>query len=224
MITLENVSKKIKGQNVLDDVTVSFNKGAIYGIQGKNGAGKTMLLRAISGLINISSGKIMIDGETLHKDIDFPKSIGILIENNNLLPQYSAYKNLELLSKIKKVTTVEDIKSILTDVGLDYKNKKIVRKFSLGMKQRLSIAQAIFEKPEIILLDEPTNALDEKAVLLVRELLLREKERGSTIIIASHDTEDLDILADYRIHMHEGKITHIEEGKEKWKWKKSYTL
>jgi ABC-2 type transport system ATP-binding protein len=203
-IMVRDLSKVIKKQPVLSNINYDFYSGQIYGIYGRNGSGKTMLLRALSGLIYPTTGEIFIDDKKLHKGLSFPSSIGVIIENTGLLPQYDAYTNLKILSKIKKVATDEDINLALKRVGLDGENRLKVKKYSLGMKQRLSIAQAIFERPEIILLDEPTNALDESGLELVRKLLLEEKERGALIIIASHNKEDLEILADHRIQMNAG--------------------
>ncbi|MGM0807470.1 MAG: ATP-binding cassette domain-containing protein [Bacillota bacterium] len=190
---------------VLKGITYDFQSSYIYGLHGRNGSGKTMLLRALSGLIVINSGKIVINNKELHKDISFPESVGIIIEHTDLLPQYSAYTNLKLLSKIKKITSDEDIKEAISRVGLDPTSKIPVKKFSLGMKQRLSIAQAIFEKPDILLLDEPTNAIDTKGIDEIRNILIEEKNRGALIIIASHNQDDLNILCD--------KILLIEEGR-----------
>ena len=162
-IKIKNMSKRIKKRNVLEDITVSFEKGKIYGLYGRNGSGKTMLLRAIAGLIRPSTGEILIDGKKLHKDISFPPSVGEIIEHTSLLPQIDAYTNLKQLSKIKKCATDDDIFTALEKVGLVGEKKK-VREYSLGMKQKLAIAQAIFEKPELLLLDEPTNGLDEESV------------------------------------------------------------
>ncbi|EAE8309323.1 ABC transporter ATP-binding protein [Listeria monocytogenes] len=208
MIELVNVSKKLQKKWVLKDISITFEPGKIYGIKGKNGAGKTMLLRAISGLINLSSGEIIISGEKLHEDIDFPRSVGILIENSNLLPEYTGIKNLQMLSKIKKVATEEKLIQTLESVGLDPYDKRTVKKYSLGMKQRLSIAQAIFEEPDIILLDEPTNAIDTEGVLAIRKLLINEKQRGATIVIASHSVEDLSELSDEILQMESGRIKY----------------
>jgi ABC-2 type transport system ATP-binding protein len=163
-----------------------------------------MLLRALSGLIVPDSGVVKIDDKVLHKDLSFPPSIGIVIENMELLPQFNAFDNLKILSDIKKVATDEDIKNAILKVGLDPDSKMKVRKFSLGMKQRLNIAQAVFEKPDIILLDEPTNALDEESVNKIYDLLFEEKERGAIIIIASHNKEDLSELCDTTIKVVDG--------------------
>lgn len=205
-VIITDFSKRIKGKTVLDHITYEFEEGTIYGIYGRNGSGKTMLLRAIAGLIHPTSGTIHVDGKELHKEIDFPEEVGVIIENTNLLPQYDAYTNLYLLSKIKKIATKEDIIDAIERVGLDPYDKLKVRAFSLGMKQRLSIAQAIFEHPKLLLLDEPTNALDEESIILVREILLEYKKTGATILIASHNKEDLEILSDKKLNMVDGKM------------------
>jgi ABC-2 type transport system ATP-binding protein len=205
-IKIVNLSKKIKKNLVLNNITYEFKPAKIYGLYGRNGSGKTMLLRAISGLITPTNGKILIDDKELFEDISFPPSIGIIIENTDLLPQFDAFTNLKILAKIKKIATDEDIKNSIKRVGLDPESKMKVKEFSLGMRQRLSIAQAIFEKPDIILLDEPTNAIDEKGIELVRNVLLEEKNRGATILIASHNKEDLEILVDEKIQLIDGRI------------------
>lgn len=206
MIALNNISKRIKNKDILVQVAYEFESGKIYGLYGRNGSGKTMLLRAIAGLISLDDGEITIDDKTLHKDMDFPESVGVIIEHTNLLPQYDAFTNLKLLSKIKKVATEEDIRNAILAVGLDPDCKDRVRTYSLGMKQRLAIAQAIFEDPDILLLDEPTNALDEKSIDMVRGILLQKKAEGKTIILASHNKEDLDILSDVTIKMDAGQL------------------
>ena len=190
-IEIINMSKKIKKRNVLENITVSFEKGKIYGLYGRNGSGKTMLLRAVAGLIRPSEGEIFVDGKQLHKDISFPPSVGVIIEHTSLLPQFDAYTNLKNLSKIKKVASDEDIDMALKEVGLSGEKKK-VREYSLGMRQKLAIAQAIFEKPELLLLDEPTNGLDEESVKKLKQLLIKEKNRNAVIILASHNKEDLE--------------------------------
>lgn len=206
MIEVCNYTKIMRRRKVLDNINITFKKGVAYGLYGRNGSGKTMLLKAIAGLIFPTKGEIKIDNKVLHKDISFPPSVGVIIENTSLLPQYNAFTNLKILAKIKNTATEDDIEWALTSVGLDAHDKTLVRAYSLGMKQRLAIAQAIFEKPELLLLDEPTNALDEKSVVAIRELLLDLKENGTTIILASHNKEDLHILADETISIVEGKI------------------
>lgn len=204
MVEIKNYCKSIKSRPILNNVSYNFEYGKIYGLYGHNGSGKTMLLRAIAGLLVPDSGSVVIDGKVLHKDMSFPPSIGIVIENMNLLPQYNAFDNLKILGKIKKTATDEDIKTALERVGL--KSDLKVKKFSLGMKQRLNIAQAVFEKQEIILLDEPTNALDNDGVQLIYKLLKEEKERGALVVITTHHKEDLEEVCDVVLKMTEGEL------------------
>lgn len=204
MVEIKNYCKSIKSRPILNNVSYNFEYGKIYGIYGHNGSGKTMLLRAIAGLLVPDSGSVVIDGKVLHKDMSFPPSIGIVIENMNLLPQYNAFDNLKILGKIKKTATDEDITTALERVGL--KSDLKVKKFSLGMKQRLNIAQAVFEKQKIILLDEPTNALDNDGVQLIYKLLKEEKERGALVIITTHHKEDLEEVCDVVLEMTEGEL------------------
>lgn len=213
MIQLQNVTKRIKENTVLDNVSYMFKSGFVYGLYGQNGSGKTMLLRAISGLINLDSGSIFIDGEKLHDKIEFPPETGIVIENMELLPECSAKRNLQMLAKIKNIADEKDISFSLERVGLDPDSDKKVKKFSLGMKQRLNIAQAIFENQKIILLDEPTNALDEDAVQLIYKIIREEKSRGATIIVATHHKEDLKEVCDVILKIAEGKIVEENENK-----------
>lgn len=204
MVEIKNYCKSIKSRPILNNVSYNFEYGKIYGIYGHNGSGKTMLLRAIVGLLVPDSGSVVIDGKVLHKDMSFPPSIGIVIENMNLLPQYNAFDNLKILGKIKKTATDENIKTALERVGL--KSDLKVKKFSLGMKQRLNIAQAVFEKQKIILLDEPTNALDNDGVQLIYKLLKEEKERGALVVITTHHKEDLEEICDVVLEMTEGEM------------------
>ena len=213
MIQLQNVTKRRKENTVLDNVSYTFKSGFVYGLYGQNGSGKTMLLRAISGLINLDSGSIFIDGEKLHDKIEFPPETGIVIENMELLPECSAKRNLQMLAKIKNIADEKDIIFSLERVGLDPDSDKKVKKFSLGMKQRLNIAQAIFENQKIILLDEPTNALDEDAVQLIYKIIREEKSRGATIIVATHHKEDLKEVCDVILKIAEGKIVEENENK-----------
>lgn len=205
-IIIENLSKTIKNNKILDNVNLTFESGHVYGLVGRNGSGKTMLLRAICGLIFPDSGKVIIDGKQLHKDISFPESCGIIIENTDLLPNFSAFDNLKMLSEIKNTANDNMIKSAIKSVGLDPDSKKKVKTFSLGMKQRLSIAQALFEDPDILLLDEPTNALDEDGVNDVRRILLEQKKKNKLIIIASHNKEDISLLSNTVISVSNGRF------------------
>lgn len=204
MVEIKNYCKSIKSRPILNNVSYNFEYGKIYGLYGHNGSGKTMLLRAIAGLLVPDSGSVVIDGKVLHKDMSFPPSIGIVIENMNLLPQYNAFDNLKILGKIKKTATDEDITTALERVEL--KSDLKVKKFSLGMKQRLNIAQAVFEKQKIILLDEPTNALDNDGVQLIYKLLKEEKERGALVVITTHHKEDLEEVCDVVLKMTEGEL------------------
>lgn len=203
-IVIENVTKKLKNKIVLDNVNLKFEGGNIYGLVGRNGSGKTMLLRAICGLIFPDKGKILINGKELHKEISFPENCGVMIENNELLPNFSAYDNLKILSKIKNTATDKEIINTIESIGLDPKSKAKIKTYSLGMKQRLSLAQALFENPDILLLDEPTNALDDNGVDTIRDILLKEKETGKLIIVASHNKEDITLLADTIINVSNG--------------------
>lgn len=209
-VIISNLNKTIKHHDILKNISYKFENKRIYGIYGRNGSGKTMLLRAIAGLIFPTSGTIEIDGKIMHKDIGFPDDIGILIENMSLPGQYDALTNLEILAKIKGRLKEEDLINALEMVGLDPLNKKKVKTYSLGMKQKLALAQAIMEKPKLLLLDEPTNALDEESVHQIRQVLLDLKESGSTIIIVSHNKEDINVLAEEKIHMVAGEIRREE--------------
>ena len=205
-VVLDHLCKSIKKKEVLRDISYSFEEGKIYGLYGRNGSGKTMLLRAVCGLIFPTSGTIDIDGKRLHQEISVPPSVGVIIENTELLPQYDALTNLKILAKIKKIVSEEEIKETIRMVGLDPESRQKVKAYSLGMRQKLAIAQAIFEKPELLLLDEPTNALDENSVINIRELFLKLREKGTTIIIASHHKEDLSVLADETLYINQGKL------------------
>ena len=181
-ISIEHVTKKIKDATVLKDICLEMKGGTVYGLQGKNGSGKTMLMRAISGLIRPTSGRIVINGEQLHKNISIPRSIGLLLENPSLLPEYDASQNLKLLAKMQGGVPEEEIRQLIRDVGLDDAGHKKVEKYSLGMKQRLGIAAAILGSPDIILLDEPINAIDGEGVEEIRSLILSLKNEKRIII------------------------------------------
>ena len=209
-IELKNVSKKIKGIDILDDVSLRMESGKIYGFRGKNGSGKTMLMRAIAGLIKVT-GTVDIDGKILGKDEMFPPSIGILIENPSFVAEYTGLKNLEMLACIKNKIEIEDIIHAMEQVGLDPDDKRTYKKYSLGMKQKLGIAAAFMEKPDIIILDEPINALDEVGAKQVHKILEEQKKRGALIIIACHDKEELEMLSDEIIEIYEGRIVAGEK-------------
>lgn len=209
-IKITNLCKMIKKVPILVDMNLELESGKIYGLKGKNGSGKTMLMRAICGLILPSSGHIVMDGEELGKDISFPRSVGVLIENPSFIAGYTGLKNLMILASIQKKIDEKDIRETLIKVGLDPDDKRTYRKYSLGMKQRLGIAAAIMEKPDLVILDEPINALDESGAEQVRDILTEQKERGAIVILACHDAEELEFLSDEIIHISEGRITGID--------------
>ncbi|MFD1125297.1 ABC transporter ATP-binding protein [Lentilactobacillus raoultii] len=208
-IELKNVTKKIKKTTVLKNVSYRFEAGHIYGLAGRNGSGKTMLIRAIAGLLIPSLGQVIIDGEPLHEKIDFPPSIGVTIENTVFPKDLTGLENLVALSKIKHQATLDDIKSAFEKVGMAERewNTKVA-KYSLGMRQKLSIAQALFEKPKLLLLDEPTNGLDQESTEKLRETLRQEANRGTTVILASHDKDDLKLLSQTVIQIDGGAIVN----------------
>lgn len=206
-LEIKNLSKSISGKSILEHIDLEMDRGRIYGLRGKNGSGKTMLMRSICGLILPTEGTICINGEILHKDISFPRSIGALIENPGFIAEYSGFKNLSTLASIKKAVTTEEIRSLMQKMELDPDDKKKFKKYSLGMKQKIGIIAAIMEQPELIVLDEPINALDEKSVNIVKELLLEQRKRGALIIISCHDKEELEFLADEVFCLENGKVS-----------------
>ncbi len=206
-ITVKNVTKKIRGNIVADDVNMTMKSGIVYGLCGYNGCGKTMLMRLIAGLIIPTKGEILFDNKILGKDIDFPESMGILIESPAFLDGLSGFDNLKLLSSIQGKIDDERIKKTISRVGLDPKDKKKYRKYSLGMKQRLGIAAAIMESPELIILDEPTNALDSDGVELTKRLIDEERQRGALVIMTCHDRSILEGVCDVIYSIEHGRIT-----------------
>ncbi len=205
-IVIKNAVKKFKNNTVIDDVSLTLTGGNVYGFVGRNGSGKTMLFRAISGLIHIDSGSISIDGKTLHKDIDALPSVGIAIENSGLFPEFSGYKNLKVLAGIKKKIGKEEIRKVIQAVGLDPDDKRPIRKYSLGMRQRILIAQAIMESPDVLLLDEPTNGLDDDGVDDIRNLIADQAKRGAIVCVASHNKEDIAFLSNKIFRVDKGKV------------------
>lgn len=196
MIEIENLTKTFGTQTVISDVSGIFYHGKIYGFVGRNGSGKTVLMKMILGFIKPTSGTIKVNGKQVGKEIDIPDDIGAIIETPGFLPEYSAFQNLKLMAMIRGKITNERIRETIKLVGLDPDSKKHVGKYSLGMRQRLGIAQAIMEDPQILLLDEPLNGLDNEGVEEMRNVLLKQKDQGKLIIIASHSKEDIDILCD----------------------------
>lgn len=206
-----DVTKIIKGKTILSNINLSLSSGNIYGFVGSNGSGKTMLFRALSGLISITSGEITLDTKTLKKDFMVLPNLGIPLENISLYSNLTGYENLRYLAQFNQKASNEDIELALRQVGLDPYDKRKYGKYSLGMKQRLAIAQALMEKPDILMLDEPTNALDQDSIENVRKLIKQEKERGVLILLASHNKDDIQLLADYIYTIDNGAIVDERE-------------
>lgn len=210
ILEIKNLSKTIKQNEVLKNIDLTLHGGKIYGIQGKNGCGKTMLMRCIAGLILPTKGTITINEKVLHKDISVPESIGFLIENPSLLSDSSGFENLQMLALLQGDVSKEEILRLLEQVGLADAGNKKFGKYSLGMKQRLGIAAAVMGEPELILLDEPINAIDGEGVEVIRQLILGLKAPERIIMVACHDKEEMELLADEIIVMREGEI--IKQG------------
>lgn len=205
-LKVDKIEKYLDGKKILDKIELDMQGGHVYGIVGRNGSGKTMLFRAISGLIKLNSGKIIYNGQELSKNLSVLPSLGMIIENTNMYPEFTGYQNLKMLAKIKGIIGKKEIISALKRVGLDPDDKRSVRKYSLGMKQRLAIAQAIMEKPEVLMFDEPTNGLDEEGIKMLHNIIKEEKNRGSIILLASHNREDIELLADVVYKISYGKL------------------
>jgi len=210
-VRIIGLNKDIKGNHVLKDINLTMKKGNIYGFYGRNGSGKTMLFRAVSGLIKPTSGEIYVFDKKMGKDISFPESLGLVIETVGFWNQYTGFKNLKFLASIKNIISDNEIKDAIRRVGLNPDEKNIYQKYSLGMKQRLGIAQAIMEKPELIILDEPTNALDSEGINLIRNILIEERNRGAIVMIASHNKEDINLLSDEKYMMDSGSLFKISK-------------
>ena len=205
-IIIDLATKIIRKATILSDVSYRFTSGHVYGLQGPNGCGKTMLMRLIAGLIRPTNGTVYIDGAELGKGTDFPSSLGLLIENPAFLPNYTGLDNLKLLARLRDRITIQQISQAIEDVGLEPSDRRKYRKYSLGMKQRLGIASAIMEQPDLIILDEPTNALDDKGVTQICALIRRERERGALIVLTCHDASILTSLSDEIIVISNGCI------------------
>lgn len=206
MLKIENLTKKFGETVVLDNISMELVSGRIYGLVGRNGSGKTMLMKHILGFVHATSGSILVDGKEIGKDIDMPQNIGAIIENPGFLPEYSGFKNLKFLAMIRGIIGDDEIKEAIRVVGLDPESKKHVGKYSLGMRQRLGIAQALMENPDILLLDEPLSGLDNDGVLEMHELLMKQKQQGRLLVIASHSKEDIEVLCDEVFRFDKGKM------------------
>ena len=214
LIEIQDVIKRFGEQTVLDHVSLSVTPGKIYGIIGRNGSGKTVLFKSICGFVLPDAGKILVRGKQVGKDVDIPQGIGIIIEHPGFLRDYSVFQNLKLLARLQKKITDEKIKESIRLVGLDPEDKKKVGKFSLGMRQRLGIAQAIMESPDILILDEPMNGLDKHGVKEIREVLLQMKEENRVILLSSHNPKDIDYLCDVVFEMDDGYLQEMNDAKE----------
>ena len=206
MITLHNVSKRIKGQEILQNISIEMEEGKCYGFIGNNGCGKTMLLRAVCGYMNIDSGTITINDKQIGRDIDLIRNAGIIIGETQFINSMSGFDNLKILAEIQKKIGDKEIYDVLKQMGLYENRDKKVRKYSLGMKQRLRLAQAFMENPDILVLDEPFNALDKDTVVDVQKKIENEKNKGKTILLTSHDERNISILCDTVFEMDCGRI------------------
>lgn len=214
MIQVEHIKKQFGDAVVLNDINMELKPGNVYGLVGRNGSGKTMLMKCICGFVTPTSGTIRVEGKVVGKEMDIPDDMGIIIENPGFLPNYSGFKNLQLLAMIQNKIGKEEIRNAIRMVGLDPDSKKHVGKYSLGMRQRLGLAQALMEDPKIVLLDEPMNGLDNEGVEEIRKLILNLRERGKLIVIASHTREDIELLCDQVFYMDHGKVIQIQQNEK----------
>lgn len=205
-IILKSVSKVINHMPVLDNVSYKFTAGNIYGVVGRNGSGKTMLLRTISGLLVPTRGSVYVDNKKLHKDISFPPNLGLIIEKPEFLSYMTGLENLKQIAAIKKTASEETIRDYMKLFALNPDSKHTMKKYSLGMKQKIGIIQALMENPDILILDEPFNALDEQSVLVLREELVKRKEEGKLILVTSHNREDIDSICNKVVFMKDGRL------------------
>ena len=211
MIQLRDITKQIGNRIVLDHVTAQMSEETVTGFQGINGSGKTMLMRVIAGLVRPTSGSVSINGKRLGRDLSMPESMGTLIENPVFLDSYTGLQNLELLASLKGRPDMAKLREWLAMVGLDPDDRRKYKKYSLGMKQRLGIAAAVMGEPDVVLLDEPTNALDETGLEMLREIVLMQKRRGAIVILASHDRFFLESLADKILVFEDGQIQTLRQ-------------
>ena len=208
-IEIINLTKRFKEAVVLDNISVNFEQGKVHGLIGRNGSGKTMLMKCICGIVPYQTGTVLVNGKQIGKDVDIPANVGVIIETPGFIPNYSGFNNLKFLAKINNRIGSNEIREAISSVGLDPNDKKHVGKYSLGMRQRLGLAQAIMEDPELLILDEPMNGLDKDGVKDMRQYLLDLKAQGKTILIASHSAEDIDVLCDIVCEMDKGRLEQI---------------
>ena len=205
MIEVKNVSVTIGKNRILQDISVTFEKGKIHGLIGRNGSGKTVLMKCICGFMKPTSGAVFVEGKQIGKDVDFVPDAGVIIETPGFVPFYSGIRNLQILSALNHKIGNEEIREAMKTVGLDPGLKRHVKKYSLGMRQRLGIAQAIMENPKLLILDEPFNGLDKEWVEQMRNYFLKLKEQGVTILLTSHTNEDIRLLCDTVMEMEKGR-------------------
>lgn len=211
VIEVQNLSKSFGEEQVLKSVSRDFEIGKIHGIVGNNGSGKTVLMKCICGFLKPSGGRVLVNGKEVGKDMDFPDDLGIIIETPGFLPNLSGMKNLQILASLKKRASNEVIREVIRKVGLDPDSRKPVGKYSLGMRQRLGLAQALMEDPSILILDEPLNGLDKHGVVHIRELIKSLRAEGKTILLASHNQMDIDELCDTVCEMDGGVLTMVRQ-------------
>ena len=210
VINIVNYTKKIGQAVVLDNINVTMEEGKVYGLKGRNGAGKTMLMRAVSGLIRPTEGYVEVDGRKVGKDISFPENMGILLEHPGFIGEYTGYDNLKVLADIRGVVGEKEIREMMERLGLDSYEKKKYKKYSLGMKQKLGIAAAFMENPQLIILDEPVNALYEESIKKFENLMDEARNQKKIIIISCHDSEELYRFSDEILYIDNGKVTKQE--------------
>lgn len=210
-ITFDSVSKTIRLRRILQDVSFRFESGSVVGLDGINGSGKTMIMRALCGLIHIDDGFISVSGELIGKDVDSPRSLGLLIEKPAFLDSYTGFQNLEMLARLARDCERGELFRVLERVGLDPLDGRRCKAYSLGMRQRLGLAAAIMQEPQLIVLDEPTNALDSEGVELVIRIVREERARGAAVLVASHDRDAMRRMADRIYHVSDGRIIGVEE-------------
>ncbi|MCH5349097.1 MAG: ATP-binding cassette domain-containing protein [Oscillospiraceae bacterium] len=210
MVQVKELDLTLQKNEILKKVSVDFERGKIHGLIGRNGSGKTMLMKCICGFMKPTNGSVSVNGKRIGRDCDFPESVGLIIETPGFIPYYSGFRNLKLLADLHGKISKSDISQTMEQVGLDPNLKRHVRKYSLGMRQRLGLAQAIMEDPDLLILDEPMNGLDKDGVKDMRKYLLDLKAKGKTILIASHSAEDIEVLCDTVCEMDKGVLTKVK--------------
>lgn len=205
-VEVKNITKTLEKNIILDNISCSFDSGKIYGIRGVNGSGKTMLLKAIAGLVKVDQGEIIVGDQKLERGNEFPQDVSALIENPGMIPNYSGLKNLLILSQIRNRVSKQEIIDYMKRFKLDPTDNKKLKKYSLGMKQKIGIIAALMEDSKLILLDEPTNALDKDSITTLNEMIFEQKQKGNLIIITSHDSEELNLVSDEVYEIEAGKM------------------